>query len=56
MSVADILRTGLEKCAPLADEAFHNGFMAALAGLIEDVCDDCEDLVIPDTVTTAPFP
>ena len=59
MSVADVLRIELEKCAPLAGEAYHKGFMAALAGLYEEVCPDCEDLVfdlVPESVTEAPFP
>ena len=59
LSAADVLRVGLEKCVPLAGEAYHNGFMAALGALYEEVCPDCEDLVmdlVPETVTTAPFP
>ena len=43
LSVADILKVGLERCEPLVGEAFHNGFMSALSEAYESVCDTCED-------------
>ena len=43
LSVADILKVGLERCEPLVGEAFHNGFMSALAEAYQSVCDECED-------------
>ena len=43
LSVADVLKVGLERCGPLVGEAFHNGFMAALAEAYQSVCDECED-------------
>jgi len=46
MSVADVLKVGLERCSPLVGEAFHNGFMSALAEAYQNVCDTCEDEVM----------
>ena len=46
LSVADVLKVGLERCEPLVGEAFHNGFMAALSEVYENVCDHCEDEVM----------
>ena len=46
MSVADVLKVGLERCSPLIGEAFHNGFMSALAEAYQNVCDTCEDEVM----------
>ena len=43
LSVADVLKVGLERCEPLVGEAFHNGFMSALAEAYQTVCDDCEE-------------
>ena len=43
LSVADVLKVGLERCEPLAGEAFRKGFMSALSEAYESVCDDCED-------------
>ena len=43
LSVADVLKVGLERCEPLVGEAFQNGFMSALAEVYEVVCEDCED-------------
>ena len=43
LSVADVLKVGLEKSEPLVGEAFPNGFMSALAEAYEAVCEDCED-------------
>ena len=43
LSVADILKVGLERCEPLVGEAFHNGFMSALAEAYQSVCYECED-------------
>jgi len=46
LSVADVLKVGLEKSEPLVGEAFQNGFMSALAEVYEAVCDGCEDAVM----------
>ena len=46
LSVADVLKVGLEKSEPLVGEAFQNGFMSALAEAYEAVCEDCEDEVM----------
>ena len=43
LSVADILKVGLERCGPLVGEAIFNGFMAAQAEAYVAVCEDCED-------------
>ena len=37
LSVADILKIGLERCEPIVGEAFRNGFMSALAEAYETV-------------------
>ena len=46
LSVADVLKVGLEKCGPLVGEAFRNGFMGGLAEAYQNVCDTCEDAVM----------
>jgi hypothetical protein len=46
LSVADVLKVGLEKSEPPAGEAFHNGFMSALAEAYQNVCDECEDEIM----------
>ena len=46
LSVADILKIGLERCEPIVGEAFRNGFMSALAEAYEAVCEDCEDQLV----------
>ena len=46
LSVADVLKIGLGRCAPLVGEAFHNGFMSGLAEAYQNVCDTCEDEVM----------
>ena len=46
LSVADVLKVGLQKGEPLVGEAFRNGFMSALAEVYEAVCDGCEDAVL----------
>jgi len=43
LNVADILKVGMERWEPLVGEAFHNGFMSALAEAYQSVCDECED-------------
>ena len=45
LSVADVLKVGLQKGEPLVGEAFRNGFMSALAEVYAPVCDGCEDAV-----------
>ena len=46
LSVADVLKVGLEKSEPLVGEAFQNGFMSALPEAYQNVCDTCEDEVM----------
>ena len=46
LSVADVLKVGLQKGEPLVGEAFRNGFMSALAEVYEAVCNGCEDAVM----------
>ena len=46
LSVADILKVGMERCGPLVGQAFHNGCMSALAEAYQNVCDTCEDEVM----------
>ena len=46
LSVADVLKVGLEKSEPLVGEAFQNGFMGGLAEAYQNVCDTCEDEVM----------
>ena len=46
LSVADVLRVGMERCGPLVGEAFHNGFMGGLAEAYQNVCDTCEDEIM----------
>ena len=43
LSVADVLKVGLERCEPLVGEAFHNRFMSGLSEAYKSVCDTCED-------------
>ena len=53
LSVADVLKVGLEKSEPLVGEAFQNGFMSALAEAYEAVCEDCEDEVMAIAIAIA---
>ena len=46
LSVADVLKVGLQKGEPLVGEAFRNGFMSALAEVYEAGCNGCEDAVM----------
>ena len=46
LSVADVLRVGMERRGPLVGEAFRNGCMSALAEAYQNVCDTCEDEVM----------
>jgi len=46
LSVADVLKVGLEKSEPLVGEAFQNGFMSGLAESYAVACDDCQDEVM----------
>ena len=43
LSVADVLKVGLERCETLVGEVHHTGFVEALAEAYELVCEDCED-------------
>jgi len=45
LSVADVLKVGLERCEPLVGEAHHTGFMGGLAAYAV-ACDDCQDQVM----------
>ena len=56
LSVADVLKVGLEKSEPLVGEAFHNGCMSALAEVYEAVCDTCEDEVVAIAVAQGAEP
>ena len=46
LSVADVLKVGLERCEPLVGEAHHTGFMGGLAESYAVACDDCQDQVM----------
>ena len=46
LSVADIMKVGLERCEPLVGEAYHTGFMGGLAETYAVACDDCQDQVM----------
>ena len=46
LSVADILKVGLERCEPLVGEAHHTGFMGGLAESYAVACDDCQEQVM----------
>ena len=46
MSVADVLKVGLERSSPSVEEAFNKGFMSALAEVYDVVCDSCDDEVM----------
>ena len=46
LSVADVLKVGLERCEPLVGEAHHPGFMGGLAESYAVACDDCQDKVM----------
>ena len=46
LSVADVLKVGLERCEPLVGEALHTGFMGGLAESYAVACDDCQDQVM----------
>ena len=56
LSVADVLKVGLEKSEPLVGEAFQNGFMSALAEAYEAVCEDCEDQLMAIAITQGAEP
>ncbi len=46
ISIADILRAGLELMSPPIEEAYNHGFTSALAEIYLRVCYDCEDEVM----------
>ena len=46
LSVADVLKVGLERCEPLVGEAHHTGFTGGLAESYAVACDDCQDEVM----------
>ena len=46
LSVADVLKVGLERCEPLVGEAHRTGFMGGLAESYAVACDDCQDEVM----------
>jgi hypothetical protein len=46
LSVADVLKVGLERCEPLVGEAHHTEFMGGLAESYAVACDDCQEQVM----------
>ena len=46
ISVADLVRVGLEKCSPLAGTASNEGRLLAFSMAYETVCDECGDLIL----------
>ena len=46
LSVADVLKVGLERCDPLVVEAHHTGFMGVLAESCAVAWDDCQEQVM----------
>ena len=56
LSVADVLKVGMERCGPLVGQAFHNGCMSALAEAYEAVCEDCEDQLMAIAIAQAAEP
>jgi len=46
LSVADVLKVGLERCEPLVGEAHRTGFMGGLAESYAVACNDCQDEVM----------
>ncbi len=56
LSVADVLKVGLEKSEPLVGEAFQNGFMGGLAEAYQNVCDTCEDEVMATAIAQGEEP
>ena len=46
VSIADVLRAGLELMSPTIGEAYNNGVTYASAEIYRLACDECEDLVI----------
>ena len=46
ISVADLVRVGLERCSPLAGTASNEGRLSAFSIAYEAVCDECGDLIL----------
>ena len=46
ISVADLVRVGLEKCSPFAGTASNEGRLSAFSMAYEAVCDECGDLIL----------
>ncbi len=46
ISVADLVRVGLERCSPLAGTASNEGRLSAFSMAYETVCDECSDLIL----------
>ena len=46
ISVADLVRVGLEKCSPFAGSASNEGRLSAFSMAYEAVCDECGDLIL----------
>ena len=46
ISVADLVRVGLEKCSPLSGTASNEGRLSAFSMAYEAVCDECGDLIL----------
>ena len=56
LSVADVLKVGLERCEPLVGAAHHTGFMGGLAESYAVACDDCQDQVMAIAITQGAEP
>lgn len=54
LSVADILRVGMERCSPLVGKAFTLGVWEAISQCYEVVCDDCWDEILDMTAVSLP--
>ena len=46
ISVADLVRVGLEKCSPLSGTASNEGRLSAFSMAYEAVCDECGELIL----------
>ena len=55
LSVADILRVGMEKCLPLVGEAFHKGTWEGFGESLLVVCDDCKEELLDKSAEWLPY-
>ena len=49
LSVADVIKIGLEKTEPLTGEAYDRGFLAGLAESYAVACEGCQDDIMSIT-------